>query len=303
MGMVVLNFWQDIGNWFMQFLRDFKNFFLLRPEGQLSNLEKIFICIGVIILAWLFLKLVLVLLRKMLGIKKRGPQIDISAKTFAVEVIKIFYWLTVALVINSILGINLSSLAGIASAVTVALGLALQDIIGMFASGLLLLRTKNFVTGDYISVSNSYGTVEGSVHRVSLLYTLLTNPNGQEIIIPNNNVTKSNIVNYTKNPNRRMSVSVPVPYDVDVDKVKEIIMNIMMNDERINQTPNPVVFVDNLGEYCMFMMCRCHIPYQYYWDVFNGIKEKIILAFRENDIKIPVRTSISLNTERVEEKD
>lgn len=301
--MVVLNFWRDIGNWFKQFFKDFRNFFLARSEGQLSNLEKIFICIGIIVLAWIMLKLVLLLLRKMLGIKKKGPQIDVSAKTFAVEAIKIFYWLTIALVVNSILGINLSSLAGIASAVTVALGLALQDIIGMFASGLLLLRTKNFVTGDFISVSNSFGTVEGSVHRVGLLYTLLTNPNGQEIIIPNNNVTKSNVVNYTKNPNRRMSVSVPVPYDVDIEKVKAILLDIMMNDERINQVPNPVVFVDNLGEYCMYVMCRCHIPYQYYWDVFNSIKEKIILAFRDNDIKIPVRTSISVNTEGAEERE
>ena len=301
--MVLANFWKDIGNWFAQFFKDFRNFFLARPEGQLSNLEKIFICIGVIVIAWAFLKLLLLILRKAFRITKKGPQIDISAKTFAIEVIKIFYWLTIALVVNSILGINLSSLAGIASAVTVALGLALQDIIGMFASGLLLLRTKNFVTGDFISVSNSYGTVEGKVHRVGILYTLLTNPNGQEIVIPNNNVTKSNIINYTKNPNRRMSISVPVTYDVDLEKVKAILLEIMMNDERINQTPNPVVFVDNLGEYCMFMMVRCHIPYQFYWDVFNSIKEKIILAFRENDIKIPVRTSISIDTDGMKEKE
>ena len=301
--MVILSdFWQDIGDWFLQFFRDFKKFFLASSEGQLSLLERIFICIGVIVVAWILLKLMLLVLRKLFGIKKKGPQIDISAKSFAIEVIKIFYWLTIALVINFILGINLSSLAGIASAVTVALGLALQDIIGMFASGLLLLRTKNFVTGDYISVSNSYGTVEGSVHKVSLLYTLLTNPNGQEIIIPNNNVTKSNIVNFTKNPNRRLSISIPVAYDSDLDKTREVLMEIMMNDERINQTPSPVVIVDNLGEYCIYVIARCHIPYQFYWDVHNSIREKIIIAFRNNDIKIPVRTSLSINTEGMEER-
>ena len=297
---VLDNFWTPIGEWFKKIFKDIGEFFTSRAEGQLSNLEKILICIGLIVIAWLFLKLFLLILRRLLRISKKGPQIDISAKTFAVEVIKIFYWLTIALIVNAILGINLSSLAGIASAVTVALGLALQDIIGMFASGILLLKTKNFVTGDFISVSNSYGTVEGKVHQVSLLYTLLTNPNGQEIIIPNNNVTKSNIVNYTKNPNRRMSISIPVAYDSDIDLVKEVLMQIMSDDERINKDPSPTVFIDNLGEYCIYVIARCHIPYQHYWDVHNGIREKIILAFRDKGIVIPVRTTISINTEGTE---
>lgn len=296
------NFWQNIGNWFLNFFKSVGDFFVYKEEGQLSNLERILICIGVIILAWVLLKVLLLVIRKLFKIKKKGPQIDISAKFFAVEAFKIAYWITIALIVNNILGINLSSLAGIASAVTVALGLALQDIIGMFASGILLLRTKNFVTGDFISVSNSYGTVEGSVRKVSLLYTKLTNPNGPEIIIPNNNVTKSNITNYTKNPNRRLSISIPVAYDSDIDKIREVLNKIMIEDERINETPAPVVFVDNLGEYCMFIIARCHISYQYYWDVHNGIREKIILAFRDNGIKIPVRTSISIDSDRAEER-
>ena len=301
--MVVLdNFWKNIGDWFINLFKDIGHFFIDKEEGQLSNLEKIFIVIGIIVVAWLFLKLLLLFFRKIFGIKRKGPQIDVSAKTFAIEFIKIFYWITIAILVNHILGINLSSLAGIASAITVALGLALQDIIGMFASGLLLLRTKNFVTGDFISISNSYGTLEVNVHRVSLLYTLLTTPAGQEVVVPNNNVTKSNIVNYTKNPDRRMDVRIQVAYDSDIELVKRVLVEILNSDERVNRDPAPTVFIDNFEDYAITFMLRCKIPYQYYWDVLNGVREKILIAFRENNIKMPVRTSISIESNESKSK-
>ena len=297
------NFWKSIGDWFMNFFKGIGDFFVHKEEGSLSNLEKIFICIGVIVLAWIILKILVLILERAMGVKKKGPQVDASLKSFAIQCIKVFYWVFIAFAVIGILGINITSFAGILSAVTVAVGLALQDIIGMFASGILLLYTKNFATGDFIGVSNGYGTVEGTVEKITMLHTILKTPNGQKIVISNNNVVKSNLTNYSANPYRRLNCTVGVDYNSDVELVKNILIEIMRQDERVNHDMDITAFVDNLADYYISFTFRCYIPYQQYWDVANSIKEKVLLAFRDKGVSIPFPTFKMSNDQGKNDKD
>ena len=138
------NFWQKVGEFFM------------KPDNiGINYLTRILIALGIIVVAWLILRIISLIYKKAFHIKK-PMNIDVSAKFFILQILKFFYWLAIAFLVIAILKIDVTGAAGIASAVTVALGLALQDVIACFAAGVIILNQKNIATGDFISVQNDY---------------------------------------------------------------------------------------------------------------------------------------------------
>ena len=140
----------------VDFWQKFADFFWQPDDRGLNYLSRIAIALAIIIVAWLLIKLTGLILRKAFKVKK-GPQIDASAKYFAIQIIKFILWICVGFLVASVLKFDLTGVAGITSAITVALGLALQDLIGSFFSGILIIHQKAIRTGDYILVKNAYG--------------------------------------------------------------------------------------------------------------------------------------------------
>lgn len=275
-----------MGEWFKNLFSSLEKLFIEGEEVTFSTLEKILISIAIIIIGWIVIKILGSLLKKVFGIKK-GPNIDVSAKSFIVSCLKFFMWLFIAFLVISVLGIDVTGIVGVLSAVTVALGLALQDLIGDFAAGVILLNQKCFVTNDYIEVSNGYGKVEGSVVKIGLVSSSLKTVNGQMVYVSNSNMRKANVTNYTKEKLRRIVFNVNVSYDSDIEKAKTLLNEIAMNDEKVNKDIAPYVFVSELGSYYVAITLRMYTDYQVYWDVYNALFEKTLIAFRDNNIKIP----------------
>ena len=279
-------FLSEIGDWFNKLFESLGSFFTHNEEGSLSNLEKILFSLVIIVVAWVAIKIIIGILRKLMGVKKANT-IDRSAKNFVISLIKYLLWLFVAFLVISVLGIDITSFAGVLSAITVALGLALQDVIGSLAAGLIILNQKNFLTDDYIQISNAFGTVEGTVLSVSLMYTSLRTVNGQVVFVPNSNIVKSNLTNFTKEKQRRIVYSVNVAYNSDIELVKNVLSNILSADERVSKEKEPQIHINELGEYAVTVVIKCWTDVGEYWNVLNGLHEKVLLAFRENNIIIP----------------
>ena len=272
-------FWQKVGE-----------FFMTPDEGGINYLTRILIAVGAIVLAWLLLRLISFIYKKATHIKKKSPAIDVSAKFFILNIIKIFYWLAVAFIVISTLKIDVTGAAGIASAVTVALGLALQDVIACFAAGVIILNQKNIATGDFISVSNTYGTAEGTVTKIHFFFTYLKTPNGQEVSIPNNNMLHAVVTNYTRLNKRRLNYDVGVAYDTDIELAKKVLTDLFKDDELVLPKEEFTVYVYELGSYSVGIRVRCWTRFKDYWPLYNSMSEKILLAFRENGIRIPSST-------------
>ena len=130
-------FLSEFGDFMRKMLESIGSFFTHNEEGTLSNLEKIIFSLVIIVVAWVVIKFIVLLLRKIMGVKKANT-IDRSAKNFIITLIKYLLWLFVAFLVISMLGIDITSFAGVLSAITVALGLALQDVIGSLAAGLII---------------------------------------------------------------------------------------------------------------------------------------------------------------------
>ena len=275
--------WEKIGN-----------FFMTPDDVGVNYLTRILIAIGLILIGWLVIKLLTVLIKKAMRIKKKGPDIDVSAKFFIVEIIKIFLWLGVAFLVLGTLKIEITGIAGITSAVTVALGLALQDLISCFASGVLILQQKHIVTGDFISVQNSYGSCEGTVTKIHFFFTYLKTPAGQEVTVPNNNMTKAVVTNYTRLGTRRLDYNVGVAYDSDIALVKQTLLDIIKDDPRVLKDNDITAYVYELGSYSVGVRLRFWTKFGDYWPVYNELSEKILLAFREKGIYIPSSTDLKV---------
>lgn len=281
-------FWQKAGD-----------FFMVPDSAGLNYLTRIIIAVCAIFVAYFVIKLLGFLLRKAFKVKKRGPDIDVSAKNILVQIIKAALWIATAFVVASILKFDLTGLAGITSAIAVALGLALQDLIGSLFSGLLLLQQKNIKTGEYISVVNSFGSCEGTVKNVHLFFTHLLTYQGQVVTIPNKNMTSAIITNFSRIGKRRIDYDVGISYNTDITFAKNVFNKIFDGDERILQEDGITIFVNKLDSYSVQMRLRCWTSYDDYWPVYNELGEKILVACKENGINIP--TSIDRNI--IENKD
>lgn len=285
---------EKIGEWFQNLFKSIGEAFTKTDgTGSFSTLERIIMCIVLILISWLIIKLICAILKKALGLKK-ASSIDRSAKSFIISIIKFMLWLFVAFLVISILGINITSFAGILSAVTVALGLSLQDVIASFASGVIILNQKYFLTDEYILVSNSFGQIEGKVIKISLIYTSLRTVNGQVVFINNYNIIKSNITNFTREKYRRVVYTVGVSYDSDIELVKNVLGEIVSQDNRVSKEHETNIHVDSLGDYKVDVVIKTWIDNNYYWDFYNSLSEKVLLEFRKNKIDIPSITTLNV---------
>lgn len=285
-----VKFWSDlfarIGDWFVG----------IPPGQQFSNLERIIYALIVLVGGHYLIKLIMMLVRKLAGVKK-GVQVDVSAKQFTISVISIALNILIVFYALSVLNFDFSSLASILSAATVAVGLALQNLISSFASGIILLNSKYFVTGDYIALNHSDGNVEGYVVRVALISTQLRTFDGQLIVIPNEKLTKGVITNYTKEENRRGVIKFYMDYSADYDAIKEIINNVLLEDKRIKSNPAIFIHIDELTEQNVVVKVKYWTKYEDYWDTLFDSTERIFKTLKDNKVKIPY-TNVRLQQEQ-----
>ena len=280
--MRTLDAWQG----WVDFWQKFADFFWVADASGLNYLARIGIAIALIVFTWLLLKLLTLGLKKAFKIK-RGPDIDASAKLLIISVIKFLIWVGIGFAVCSILKISLSGMGGVLASIGVALGLALQDLIGSFFSGILIINQKIIRTGDYISVRNAFGECEGTVERVHFFITILRNVKGQRVIIPNKNMASAVITNYTVSGERRIDFDVRVAYDSDVEVVKEALWSVIKDEPLVINNEKTMVYAESFGDFGINFRLRCWTKFDDYWTLYNQLPERVLLAFRSKEITIP----------------
>lgn len=182
-------------------------------------------------------------------------------------------------------GINLSSLALVASALSVGIGFGLQNIVSNFVSGLILLVERPFKVGDHIVT----GTTEGIVKRISVRATEIETFRKQSIIVPNSELINASVGNWThRNRVQRSEIPIGVGYDSDPRQVISILMDIAMTHPEILHNPEPHVDFVGFGASSLDFELRFHVS-----DISNGIATRadvrcaILQRFKEAGIEIP----------------
>jgi small conductance mechanosensitive channel len=181
------------------------------------------------------------------------------------------------------LGVRMTSFVVVVGAAGLAIGFALQGSLSNFAAGVMLIIFKPFKAGDFVELAGKMGTVK----EIQIFNTILNSPDNVRIIIPNGQVTGSNIMNFTVNGTRRIDLVVGVSYEDDLKKAQQVIEKVISGDERILKEPAYTVAVSELGESSVNFVVRPWVNAADYWAVRFDITEKIKLALDKNDITIP----------------
>ena len=181
------------------------------------------------------------------------------------------------------LGADTTSFAVVVGAAGLAIGFALQGSLGNFAAGVMLIIFKPFKVGDFIEAAGQKGTVK----EIQIFNTILNSPDNVRIIIPNGQVTGTNIMNYTINGTRRVDLVIGVSYEDDLKKTQQVIRDVLAGDDRILPEPAFTVAVSGLGDSSVNFVVRPWVKATDYWSVYFDLTEKIKLALDKNGITIP----------------
>ena len=239
-----INDWQDVAQeYFEKFLE-----FLPTLLGSLA----------ILVIGWWVIKLLLKYIRKFFDKK----QYDQTLENFVVTLINWGLKILLFVIVISQLGVETTSLVAILGAAGLAIGLALQGSLANFVGGVLILVLKPFRVGDWIEAQG----VSGSVKETSLFYTRVTNFGNQEAIIPNGQLTNDNIINYSTEGKRRDAITIGISYDSDIKVAKDVLVNLMKEQENIHKDPEPVVVVTELADNSVNLSLRFWASNDDFWD-------------------------------------
>ncbi|NTF42342.1 mechanosensitive ion channel family protein [Agrobacterium rhizogenes] len=190
-----------------------------------------------------------------------------------------------AIISISAAGIDLSSLALVASALSVGIGFGLQNIVSNFVSGLILLVERPFKVGDWI-VS---GTSEGIVKRISVRATEIETFRKQSIIVPNSELINASVGNWThRNRLARSEIPVSVSFESDPQKVMEILLELVRGVPKVLRNPEPHVEFLRFGPSSLDFEMRFYLSdLSDGMEIRNNLRIQILKRFREEGISIP----------------
>lgn len=181
------------------------------------------------------------------------------------------------------LGVNTTSLIAVLGAAGLAVGLALKDSLSNFASSVMIMTFKPFRLGDFVEAAGVSGTVE----EIGMFNTWMKTPDNQVIVIPNSSITNANIVNYSREPLRRLSFEIGISYKNQIEDARRAILEVVAQDERIKQEPAPIVYTWAFGESSVNLMLRVWTDTHIFWDVRSDLLEGIKNSFDSKGISIP----------------
>lgn len=185
----------------------------------------------------------------------------------------------------AVLGLDLSSLAIVAGALSVGIGFGLQNIVNNFISGLILLVERPVKVGDWVVV----GGQEGLVKRINVRATEIETFERASVILPNSELLQSALVNWThKDKTGRMQIKVGVAYGSDTEKVRDILLGCAHDHSEVATWPSPHVIFRDFGASSLDFELRAFLK-----DVdkrltaTSDLRFAIDKAFREHGIEIP----------------
>ena len=222
-------------------------------------------------------------LLKLIDVAMQHRNVDISLRSFTRNTVSAFFTLLLILIVVSTLGVNVTSLIAVASAATLAIGMALSGTAQNFAGGVMILLMKPYRIGDYISAQGQSGTVRD----IKLFSTVIATADNQTIYIPNNSIATAIIDNYSTSETRRVDWTVGISYGDDVDVARKAVLSMLAADPRVLSDPAPVVWVAALADSSVNLSIRAWVKNADYWNVFFEHNEQFYKELPKAGINFP----------------
>ncbi len=242
-------------------------------------MPSVLMLVAVIVIGYFSVKIIVNLLKKVL----RKTNIDHTAITFILSFVRVILYLIVVITALSTIGVNVASLITAVGAAALTAGLALQDTLGNLASGMIILLSKPFVSGDILEFEG----ITGRVENIKVFFTTIHTLDNKTVTIPNSRLTTNNVINCTKVDKRRVDLKYTISYDDDISKVKALIYTLISQNNKVLNNPEPTVYVGkHLDSGIEIVVMLWTTPDDYY-SVYYFMQENVKLTFDKNNITIP----------------
>ncbi|MDF7670784.1 mechanosensitive ion channel [Orbaceae bacterium ESL0721] len=184
------------------------------------------------------------------------------------------------------LGVQTASIVAVIGAAGLAVGLALQGSLSNFAAGVLLILFRPFKVGETVTISNLKGTIDS----IQIFSTILITPTNEVVIIPNGQIVSTNIINFSRLPERRIDLTVNVGYDSDLNKVRQVLNQAVNKTDNIITNKKPTIRLDLLDSSSINFLVLVWVTNENYNIVRAQLLENIKDLLTENQINIPYPT-------------
>ena len=211
----------------------------------------------------------------------KKTKLEKTAHNLIKAVCKVILGLLLGLIVAAKLGIDVTGIVALASVLSLAISLAVQDALSNVIGGFTLLNTKPFVSGDFVEVAGQSGTVQ----EVGLAYTKLTTGDNKMVSIPNSAVVASEIVNYSTTGTRRVDITVSASYDAPIDQVLEALKEAAQVSTRLEEK-EPFAAVKNYGESAIDYVLQVWSTSGDYWTTMFAVNKRIKEVFDSKGISM-----------------
>lgn len=238
-----------------------------------------------IVVIFIIAKILIWLLKKFLQRKELKGSID-KGNSYALLQIFSYIVYTVAILVSlDSIGIKITVLFAGSAALLVGLGLGLQDLFRDFIAGFIILSERAVTAGDIVNIDNTVGKVK----NVGLRTTTLITRDDIILIVPNQKLTSSNLINWSQNKKTtRFHVSVGVAYGSDTQMVKNILIACAESNSSVKNKPLPSVIFDDFGDSSLDFSLYFFSDHLFEIEkTKSDIRFEIDKQFRANKVAIP----------------
>lgn len=211
-------------------------------------------------------------------------------KNFLKKALKLLLNFILILIVADSIGIPVTSLLAVFSLLGLAISLSVQSSLSNLASGIMILLTHPFDIGDYIE-----STIGGTVKEIGLTYTQILTVDNKLIYVPNKDISDANIINYSKEENRRVDLTFCAEYHDDIETVKKALSEAVNSVSDIQKDPPPFIRVSEYASSSINYVVRVWCKNEDYWNVYYDLMEavprfykkyEVSMAFDRLDVKI-----------------
>ncbi|WP_170352122.1 mechanosensitive ion channel family protein [Ruegeria atlantica] len=249
-------------------------------EGGVGLLMAI---LGVLLAVWAMMFVA----RMVRRVTERGlekiPTISRMLKRFIATAVFWAVFVLGILIVLALFGVNVTPLFAVLGGLSFILGFALQETLGNLASGLMIMVLKPFDTGDYIQVGGSSGFVD----EMSVVSTKIRTFDNQIIIVPNSKIWGDVITNVSASEERRVDLVFGIAYSDNAAQAIDVLKELVSKHELCLKTPEPEVFVGELGDNSVNIFCRPWSKSDDYWTVYWDLTGQAKERFDVEGISIP----------------
>lgn len=217
---------------------------------------------------------------------KTKTTLDEQFATMFNKLMRVVIFAVAAMMILSHFEIDITGLAATAGIASLAIAFAAQESLSNLFAGLMIMIDKPFRKGDRVELAD--GRV-GDVQEIGLRSTKILTFDHTLIVVPNADIAKSCVINYTyPNPKFKIRQTIGVAYGSDVKKVKDVLLDVCRDQQKVLKEPKPQVFFTEFADSSLnFLLILWIDDYRDRLGVVDSINTRINERFTEENIEIP----------------